>query len=100
MAALLPAGSEAEEARAGRDTGDANAIVALGGDDSGDPGAMVLGNFGLSGDEVAVDDQLPGKVGMIGLDSAVDHRDPDPAARRLAMEIRKVPGFRRGLGGV
>src|SRR3954447_23595735 len=51
---LLPASAKAEQARAGRDSGNANSVISFGCDNPRDSGPMLLDRDSSSGDEVAV----------------------------------------------
>ena len=95
----LPAGTEAKEARAGRNPGNANAVTRLGRDDPRDGRPVLLTDILLPGYEVTVQQQLPCKVRVRGIDAAVDHRDARSAPGSNLMEVGEVPLDRRGLSG-
>jgi hypothetical protein len=61
--ALLPASAQAKQPRSRRDSDDPQPVVRFGGDDPRNSGAMILGDFGLPGDKIAVDDQLATRSG-------------------------------------
>ena len=77
----LPAGAQPQQPCAGRHSGDTHAIVGLCGDDSRDFGAVLLDRKRLTGDEVAVDQQLAGKVRVHRFDAAVDDGNPERRGR-------------------
>jgi hypothetical protein len=100
LAALLPAGAKAKEPRSGRNASDSDSIVALGRNYARDPGPMVLGNLGLPRNEIAIDQELPGEIRVRRLDAAIDHCNPDAAARGDPVEVRQLPGSSRWLNQI
>src|SRR6185437_7660467 len=81
----------------GRDSGDADAVAALGGDDPGDSGPVIFRSLRLADDEIAVENHLTREVRVVRLDAAVDHCNPNAASGGDSVEVRELPLASSGL---
>ena len=87
----LPACPKPHQPSARRNADDAEVIVALGRNDFRYCRSVLLGHEGLSGHEIAVHGELSGKIWMMFVDAAVDHRDASSAAAGNPVQLRKMP---------
>jgi hypothetical protein len=93
----FPARAQHEQARIGRDAGDADAVVGACSDDSRDRRAVSLRHCRTPIDKISPLRDLPDEIGVIDLDAGVDFGDPHSLSGRDLVQIRQVPQRRARL---